>query len=91
MDKDRLLDCVGSTEPSTFSEFLRALEDDCPEKGDKPAWAKLFSLIEECERDGLLVVERVKGKVDSLQLTPEGADAVRDRLDAKRGLFGGTR
>ena len=55
LDQQRLLECVGSTEETTFGELCKALGDDCPsERGE---WASLFRLIHDAEREQLIEVE----------------------------------
>jgi hypothetical protein len=85
---DAILSAIGSTEPSTFGEFCNALGDDCPASGDKNGWRAVLSFISLGERSGFITVDRVGGKIDSLLLTRQGADRVRSKLDAKRGLLG---
>lgn len=87
MDEETILAAIGSQEPSTFNEFLRALGDDCPERGDKDGWRELFAALEYSERSGLVEIERVQRKIDSLILTEAGAARVREQLDGKKGLF----
>ncbi len=72
----KILAAISSTEPSSFNEFLRGY-DDAPERGDKGAWSELFQDLETLESQGLIEVERVSGKIDTLILTDEGADLVR--------------
>lgn len=67
---------TSSTEPSTFSEYCRGLRD-CPERGDSAAWADLFKAISNGERLGLIEVERLNGKIETLILTEAGAAKVR--------------
>ncbi|MCI0488959.1 MAG: hypothetical protein L0229_20395 [Blastocatellia bacterium] len=81
-----VLSAIGSTEPSSFSEFCRGLED-CPEPGDRAVWRELLGFIGRGEREGLIEVERTKGMIDTLILTEAGAALVRNRLDSKRGLL----
>lgn len=88
LNLDTILSAIGSTEPSTFSEFCSALGDDCPASGDKNGWRAVMNFIGLGERSGFIEVDRVGGKIDSLQLTRQGADRVRSKLDAKRGLLG---
>jgi hypothetical protein len=83
---DEILSAIGSTEPSTFGEFCSALKD-CPEKGDREAWAEIFGLLKEAEELGLVEVERTGKLIDSLVLTDVGADRVRAKFDGRRGLF----
>ena len=85
---DVILSAIGSTEPSTFSEFCQALGDDCPASGDKDNWRRVLNLISTCAQLGFITVDRVGGKIGSLMLTKQGADRVRSKLDAKRGLLG---
>lgn len=75
---DEILAAIPSTEPATFSEFLNALPDT-PEKGDRQAWADLFSQLRTLENAGLVEVERANkgGSIESLMLTEDGADRVR--------------
>jgi hypothetical protein len=87
MEQEVILSAIGSTEASTFSEFCRALKDDCPEKGDTAGWRELFGSLEWAEHQGLIEIDRVNRKIDSLILTEKGAALVRDRLDADKGLL----
>lgn len=84
---DRLLECVGSTEATTFKELCDALGDDCPRTGNTPEWAELFRAVHEAEDQQLVDTEWKNGKLAAIQLTMTGADRVRALLDAKRGLF----
>ncbi len=79
MNISTLLKAIPSTEPATFSEFCRALGDDCPERGDKEEWADLFSHINMAESLGLIEVERDGRNTESLQLTEAGVAEVRGR------------
>jgi hypothetical protein len=38
-------------------------------------------------QEGLVEIDRIGGKIDQLQLTTDGANRVRDKLDASRGLL----
>jgi DNA-binding transcriptional ArsR family regulator len=77
---DELLDILracSSTEPATFSEFLRGLPD-IPERGDKPAWSALFRKLDILERDGYIDVERDgNNRIETLRLTDAGISEVR--------------
>jgi hypothetical protein len=70
-----ILRAIPSTEPATFGEFCSAY-DDCPERGDREGWRELFGDLETLEQQGLVEIERVDGKIESLQLTGEGAELV---------------
>jgi hypothetical protein len=71
-----ILLATGATEPSTFNEFCRGLRD-CPERGDREGWADLFKTIGSAERLGLVEVERLNGKIETLILTEAGAAKAR--------------
>lgn len=73
----KMLAAIPSTEPASFNEFLRGY-DDRPERGDKGAWAEMFQDLETLEAQGLIEIERVNGKIDTLILTDEGAALVRN-------------
>lgn len=79
MTEQDLLDAIGSTEPSSFNEFLHALGDEAPEREDKTGWRKLFKAIEKAAEDGLIEVSRAGTKIDSLILTEAGIARVRHR------------
>jgi predicted transcriptional regulator len=76
MHNIKMLSAIPSTEPASFNEFLRGY-DDRPERGDKSGWAELFTDLETLESQGLVEIERVNGRIDTLMLTVEGADVVR--------------
>lgn len=80
-----LLGHIGSTEETTFNELCRALGDDCPR--EKSGWRELFQRINDLERQCYIEVSRLNGKIDGIILTESGANLVRDRNDAKRGLL----
>jgi hypothetical protein len=85
-EEDGILAAIGSTEPSSFSEFCRSLKD-CPAKGDTAAWRELFAALEWLEHQKLIVIERSGRSIESLILTEDGADRIRGRLDDARGLL----
>ena len=85
LNEEIILSAIGSQEPSTFSEFCSALDDNCPE--EKSEWAKLFRALEELQRHGFVEIEKTGGKVDTLILTEAGANRIREKLDSKRGLL----
>lgn len=72
-----ILRAISSTEPCTFSEFLRGLPD-APERGDREAWAKLFDKMEMFENLGLVEIERVNSRIDTLILTEAGVAKVKE-------------
>lgn len=72
MELTTLLKAIGSTEESSFNEICQGLGDDCPEKGDSKAWSELFSAISRAERQDLIEVSRVSGKIDGAILTDSG-------------------
>ncbi len=83
---DDVLAAIGSTEASTFPEFCRGLASR-PPKGDRDGWREVFASLERLQHQGLLTLTRNGRDVESLRLTPAGADRVRAKLDAQRGLF----
>lgn len=87
MTTDDILAAISSTSISDFGEFCSGLGADRPEAGDRAGWREVFTLLGDCERDGLVEVERVDGKIETLILTPAGAGKVRAKSDSKRGLF----
>lgn len=72
-----MLAAIPSTEPATFNEFLRGY-DDRPERDDKRGWAEMFTDLETLESQGLIEIDRTNGRIDTLMLTAEGADLVRN-------------
>lgn len=72
MELEKLLKSIGSTEESSFSEICQGLGDDCPAWGDREAWGELFGLLSRAERQGLIEVTRINGKIDGAILTEEG-------------------
>lgn len=76
----RLLINIGSTEPTSFFELLRALGDDAPERGNNKEYRELFESIEAIEQCALVEVSRLNGRIDSLQLTDLGAERAREAL-----------
>lgn len=90
IELDTLLAAIGSQGPSDFNELCRGLGGDVPQSTGE--WAELFRLIEQAERDDLVEVSRIevdkRMRIDTIILTPSGADRIRGKLDAERGLFG---
>lgn len=83
-----LLSAIGSSEPSTFHEFCQGLKrtpSGLPTGTD--AWRECFAGIEWLAHLGLVTIKKANGKIDTLQLTPTGADTVRKHLDANKPLF----
>jgi len=76
----KILSCIGSTEPTTFPEFLWGYEDK-PEKGDKQGWSELFGALEWLEHQGQIEIARGSGPgrrmIDTMILTEAGAARVR--------------
>lgn len=75
MERQIILKAIGYTEPSTFNEFCSALGTEMP--SHKEDWRSLFQTLESLEKDGFVEVERTNGKIDSLQLTEDGANIIR--------------
>lgn len=75
-DLNEILRACPSTEPATFSEFLRGL-DDVPEKGDKDEWRELFAVVSYAEDNGWIEVERNGSHIESLMLTEAGVARVK--------------
>jgi hypothetical protein len=87
MNEDTILSAIGSTEETTFHEFCSALAGDRPEQGDREGWREVFNHLRILEQHGFIKVERTQGKIDTLILTSAGANRIRSKMDAKRGLF----
>jgi hypothetical protein len=86
LSADTVLAAIGFTETSDFNDVCRGLGADVPtERGE---WREFFTILEGAERQGLVEIERVEGKIDTVQLTEAGAAVVRAKLDQQRGLFG---
>jgi hypothetical protein len=75
---DSILGSAGSTEPSDFGELLRGMGDEAPERGDREGWRSFFDSLGMLENLGLVDVDRIGGKVNSVMLTPKGADKARE-------------
>lgn len=73
-----ILTSVGSTEPTSFLEMLRAMGDEAPEKGDKAGYRELFQTIDALEQSGLMTVSRLNGRFEAAQLTDLGAERARE-------------
>lgn len=83
----QVLSCIGSTEPSDFNEFCSALKRNDIMPDGKSEWAELFKVLRMLEDDVMVDIERIKGKIESLQLTQLGANSIRDYASSKRGLL----
>lgn len=77
MNEMLILSAIGSTEESSFFDFVSALGSEKPDKGDRDAWRQLFMQIEKLEVDGFVEVCRTGRSIDSLILTEAGAARVR--------------
>lgn len=85
MDDDKVLAAIGSTEETSFNEFCQALAGDCPDGKDE--WREMFARLRRLENDGLIEVSKLDGKIDGLILSEAGANRIRAKLDARRGLL----
>lgn len=81
MSTPTLLRAIPSTEPTDFREFLNCLGIDAPARGDHAGYAELFEELRALEALGLVEVERTGGSIESLMLTPLGAERVRELRD----------
>lgn len=81
-----ILSAIASTEETTFNEFCSAYPDT-PEPGNKPEWRALFDALRDLERRSYIEITRTNNKIDGMILTESGANLIRSRLDAKRGLL----
>lgn len=71
-----LLSSIGSTEPSTFGEVCQALGDDKP--SDRDEWREFFGLANAAEKEGLIEVEKLDGKIESMILTEAGVAKLKE-------------
>lgn len=78
----RILCAIGSTEPSSFNEFLNALNGDKPESRDE--WRVLFLTLEALEEQELVTIERFHGRIETLILTDLGAERAREAQEQMR-------
>lgn len=73
-----ILKAIPSTEPCSFSEFLRGLPE-IPEQGE---WAPLMAALSRLEhREGLIETERLdleSSRIQSIILTDKGIRRVRE-------------
>lgn len=72
-----ILSAISSTKPVSFGDFCYELDDDCPERGDKRAWAALFAALDEAEGLGYVNVVRAGNNIDTLVLTEEGVAKIK--------------
>lgn len=92
LNRDSVLAAIPSSQPGDFNDLCRGLGADRPE--ERGEWADLFRMLDACERDGLVEIERTQNmetkrmEIDTLQLTDAGAAIVRANLDKRRGLLG---
>lgn len=82
---DTILAAIASTSETSFSEFCQALGDDCPDGKDE--WREMFARLRRLENEGLIEVSKLDGKIDGLILSEAGANRIRAKLDARRGLL----
>lgn len=85
MDDDKILSAIGSTEETSFNEFCQALADDCPDNKDE--WREMFQTLRRLENEGFIEVSKLDRKIDGLILSEAGANRIRAKLDARRGLL----
>jgi len=80
---------IGSTEPSTFFELCNSLRTHnlCPVKGDKAGWSSLFKTLHKFVADGDAVATKSGSNIQTIQLTKQGADKVREFADRNRMLL----
>lgn len=76
MEPLTILRAISSHELSSFGEFCGALGSEKPTNNDE--WRVLFLQLERLEADGLVEIERLGNKIDTLILTIDGADRVRE-------------
>lgn len=76
MEPLTILRAISSTEPVMFGEFCGALGSDKPD--NREDWRTLFLQLERLEAEGLVDVERMGGKIETLILTDAGSDKVRE-------------
>lgn len=88
IDVDAILAAVGTTKEINFYEFCKGLGVLCPLGGDKERWKSVLQTVDTAASAGFLIVEKKNGLIESLKLTEKGADHIRGKLDAQRGLFG---
>lgn len=91
IDRDKIIQAIGSSVPVGFWRFYNRLGDDRPwgTGSENPeGWHELFKALEAAERDGLLFIERAEaGTIEQLVLSNTGADRARGLLDQERGLL----
>lgn len=73
----KLLQAIGSTEPSTFGEFCGEYPDT-PAGGDRDGWRKVMRQIRIAEEQGYLEVKQTGNNIDSLQVTASGLSYIKD-------------
>jgi len=89
LDDLKKLSVIWSTELMGFFDLCSALRkiDECPAKGEKAEWGALFRWLGDMEAGGWILAERIKGKLEHLVLSDEGADAVREYADGRRPIL----
>ena len=80
---------IGSTEPSTFFELCNSLRTHnlCPVKGDKAGWSSLFKKLHKFVANGDAVATKSGSNIQTIQLTKQGADKVREFADRNRPIL----
>lgn len=76
----RILVNISSTEPCVLSEVLTGLGDHAPRRGHNEEWRVFFLQLESLEAMGLVKIERLNGRIQSLMLTSIGAERAREAL-----------
>jgi len=79
MTDQELLSCIGYQEPSTFQEFCNAIPPSRKPSGPKE-WGMMMARIYNMEKFGLISITKhpTTAKITTLQLTPDGAEEVRE-------------
>lgn len=88
--EDSILASIGFDKAVDFGAFCGGLrrEKVCPREGDRTAWANIFNIVNSLVAQKLITITHGEDQnIDSFQLTPAGADRIRGKLDAGRGLF----
>lgn len=76
--RELLLGAIPSQESASFNEFLSALGDEAPERGDSAGFRDLFVDLERLEAQGLVEIDRVQNRISELILTESGTAQTRE-------------